>query len=141
MNLKNIIENFNKYHYFVHINNKVGKLSSSNSNTEAKNLAFSKLNKLNQDKMFVYRVKLSKTSTLQSSLIRLDKTGPLYFEIRDYIFNKNKKIYPNRDNVRANIFLKEEYIISGLKIKDFVINVKKFIKGKLSLIPSNINYI
>ena len=92
-------------------------------------------------KIFVYRAKLSKTSTLQSSLIRLDKTGPLYFEIREYIFNKNKKIYPNRDNVSANVFLNEEYIISGLKMKDFVSNIKKFIKGKLSLIPNNINYI
>ena len=141
MNLKNIIEDFNKYHYFAYINNKVGKLSSDNSNTEAKNLAFSKLNKLNQDKIFVYRIKLSKTSSLESSLINLDKTGPLYFEIREYIFKKNKKIYPNTDNAEANVFLKKKYLVSGLKMKDFVSNVKKFIKGKLSLIPSKINYI
>ena len=140
MNLKNIIETFNKYHYFAYINNKVGKLSSDNSNTEAKNLAFSKLNKLNQNKIFVYRIKLSKTSSLQSSLINLDKTGPLYFEIREYIFKKNKKIYPNTDNAEANVFLKK-YLVSGLKMKDFVSNVKKFIKGKLSLILSKINYL
>ena len=141
MNLKNIIEKFNKYHYFVYINNKIGKISSNNSNTVAKNEAFTKLNKLSHYKIYIYRIKLSKTSTLQSSLINLDKTGPLYFEIREYIFKKNKKIYPNSDNTEANVFLKKKYLISGLKIKDFVSNVKKFIKGKLSLIPSKINYI
>lgn len=141
MYLKKIITEFKKYHYFIYINNKIGRISSDNSNTKAKQDALMKLLKLDKDNVYIYRVKLSKSSTLSSALINIKNTGSLYIQIREYIFKKNKKIYPNNENIDVNVFIKNKYLKEGIKMKDINSNILKYIKGNLSLIPSKLNYI
>ena len=140
LNLKKIITDFRKYHYFIMNKGKISLLSSDNSNTTAKNNAFDKLKKTGLDKIYLYRIKLSKSSNYESVFTDATKIGPLYFEINEYIYNK-KKIQPTNEKSKVNVFIKQKYLINGIKMKDIASNVKKYMQNKLNTIPTKLNYL
>ena len=140
INLKKIITEFKKYHYFIYNKNKIISLGNGNSNTEAKNLALDKLKKKSDGERIIYRVKLSKSKYINNTLISVDESIPIYLEIRKYIFNGNN-IKPKAKSVDVNVFLRKKYLIKGINIKDIKSQVKLYIKDKLSGNFSVLNFL
>ena len=42
---------------------------------------------------------------------------------------------------KVNVFIKQKYLINGIKMKDIAYNVKKYMQNKLNTIPTKLNYI
>jgi hypothetical protein len=140
LNLKKIITDFKKYHYFILNKSKIISLGNSNSNTKAKNKALEKLKKKSKGSRLIHRVKLSKSKNINNRLIKVDDSIPLYIEIREYVFLVDK-IKPKSKSVDINVFLRKKYLIKGINIKDIKSQVKLYIKNKLSGNFSKLNFL
>ena len=139
MSLKKIITEFKKYHYFIMNKGKIILLSSNNSNTTAKNNALNKLkgNVIN-DTIILFRAKLAKTSKKDNSLVNYNDISKLYFEISEYrITPENQNIKPT-DNVKGNVFIKDEKHIKINSLKKFI---KKYAFNKLENTLVKVSYI
>tara|TARA_B110000977_G_C11036685_1_gene477321 strand:- start:1268 stop:1699 length:432 start_codon:yes stop_codon:yes gene_type:complete len=140
LNLKKIITNFKKYHYFILNKNKIISLGKSNSNTKAKMDALEKLKKKSDGERIIHRVKFSKSKNINNTLIKIDDSIPVYIEIREYVFLVDK-IKPKLRSIDINVFLRKKYLIKGINLKDIKLQVKKYIKNKLSGNFSELNFL
>ena len=131
MNYKEIIENTNKFHYFIKSQNKTIHLSSSNSKSEAKELALKKLDS-QIDKVIgknIILIKIKQENSIKNNDLKLIG-GNISFifeegKIKDKntIKNINKSFY-------HKIYLTDKYIKKHREnlIKDY----KKFLPDFLN---------
>lgn len=113
MNYKKFITNTKKYHYFVNIKNKIILLASSNSKTDAKNLALSKFQKnieSNIGKNLIYikvrRYKEYKENPSELSFIN----GPIALEFENGHIVDGNTIKNIKLSNTDHIFLSDKYI-------------------------------
>jgi hypothetical protein len=130
MNYKEIIKNTNKFHYFIKSQNKTIYLSSSNSKSEAKELAFKKLgsqvDKLIDKKLILIKIKYedpTKNNDLQ--LIG----GYISFTLEFGIIKDKNNIKNIKESI-GKIYLTNKYIKKHES--NLIEEYKKFIPDFLS---------
>ena len=143
MDYKNIINISKKYHYFIKSTSKIIHLSSSNSKTEAKELALDKLKntieKLIGKNIIFIKIKLADPDS-NNSLKLIG--GKIVFEFEDGLIKSTTKIKNNIMGGNNKIYLSEKYINKHQDnlIKDYKKIIMDFYNKKLnqSLIDVNI---
>ena len=141
MNIKDIINNIGKYHYFIVINKKIASLSSGNDSTKTKkeciNIIKSKLSFLKNK--FIVKLTLNKVSkkTLEADMKSKLKSigGPILIKIRVYqINNKGKLIMNDLEDRNNGLFITSKYLNKHNEIKKKHLHkiAYKAMKGKIS---------
>jgi hypothetical protein len=138
MNYKEIVNNINKYHYFITSTSKTVLLSSSNDKSEAKKLALKKLEP-NIDNFIGKKLILLRIKSVESAFEKQkeDKLlsitgGPIEINIEHGIIKSKNKIENKQASGNTLVYISKKYLKthneqihpSDLKsiINDFVIN-------------------
>lgn len=133
MNYKEIVNNMNKYHYFIASTSKTILLSSSNDKSEAKKLALKKLEP-NIDNFIGKKLILLRIKSVESAFEKQkeDKLlsiigGPIEINIEHGIIKSKNKIENKQASGNTLVYISKKYLKThtiDLKsiINDFVIN-------------------
>jgi hypothetical protein len=147
MDINKILDDIEKYHYVGCGDKKCKIISSSDSKTEAKDIAFKFLEPHWDDLIgsIIYLVTIRK-STKDKEEWNKEKNllipGPIYMEIKEYIVKKKEKIKEIGSAKNRQVFFTEKYIKrnNGISKKDIAIMVRKFSSDELKkgVMESNI---
>ena len=132
-NYDKIIENVDKYYYFIVSPNKTILLSSSNNIEEAKSKAISKLEpKINtfigKKLVFVKIINTYKKFKSESNTLGLT-AGPIAFEFMSGLVENKKKIKNEKETGNNKYYLSKKYIKENINdiSKDLNLIVKKYL--------------
>ena len=117
MDYKNVIENNDRYHYFIVASNKIIFLSSSNDKSEAKQLALKKL-KPNIEKLIGQKIYLLKLKIVYNAFMDQKQKknslnligGPISIVINRGLIVSANKIKNETEGGNNNIYLSQKYI-------------------------------
>ena len=133
MNYKEIVNNINKYHYFIASTSKTVLLSSSNDKSEAKKLALKKLEP-NIDNFIGKKLILLRIKSVESAFEKQKENkllsiigGPIEINIEHGIIKSKNKIENKQASGNTLVYISKKYLKThtiDLKsiINDFVIN-------------------
>ena len=133
MNYKEIVNNINKYHYFIASTSKTILLGSSNDKSEAKKLALKKLEP-NIDNFIGKKLILLRIKSVESAFEKQKENkllsiigGPIEINIEHGIIKSKNKIENKQASGNTLIYISKKYLKThkiDLKsiINDFVIN-------------------
>jgi hypothetical protein len=130
MNYKELVNNANKYHYYITSQTKIIQLSSANNKSEAKRLALEKL-KPNIKNLIGKNIILVKIKNIEKKYNNDSNQlygGPIAFEIENEIISSENKI-KSGDKSKRTIFLSEKFIKKNIdnitiKLKNIVNDYK-----------------
>ena len=125
MDIKNIITNAEKHHYYFVQKSKVLELSSSNSSQKAKDITLEYIKSnlhILKDQYVVY-IQLKK---IPNKNLKADKYsalnmigGPIVIVIRVYKINKKSKlVMDSREDRNTQVYITQKYLIKNLEIKN-----------------------
>ena len=133
MNYKEIVNNINKYHYFIASTSKTILLGSSNDKSEAKKLALKKLEP-NIDNFIGKKLILLRIKSVESAFEKQKENkllsiigGPIEINIEHGIIKSKNKIENKQASGNTLVYISKKYLKThtiDLKsiINDFVIN-------------------
>ena len=140
MDYKNVIENNDRYHYFIVASNKIIFLSSSNDKSEAKQLALKKL-KPNIEKLIGQKIYLLKLKIVYNAFMDQKQKknslnligGPISIVINRGLIVSANKIKNETEGGNNNIYLSQKYIENNNDItKDFKKVLSEYISTRTS---------
>jgi len=136
LNINNIFENINKYHYYISSASKTIFLTSSNNKKEAREVALQKLEP-NIKNLIGKNIILVTIKNIENKFNSLNNDednklntigGPITFEIQTEIIKSENKI-SSGDKSKRNVYLSEKFIKKHsdditIKLKDVVNDYK-----------------
>jgi hypothetical protein len=145
MNYKELVNNANKYHYYITSQTKIIQLSSANNKSEAKRLALEKL-KPNIDNLIGKKIVLIRIKSIESQYNNKNTVlnvigGPIVLKIERGLIKSKSKIQNYEEGGNTLIYLSEKYIKKNkLNLtKDLNKIIKDYILEKLNLGLLNLN--
>lgn len=145
MNYKELVNNANKYHYYITSQTKIIHLSSANNKSEAKKLALEKLkpniNNLIGKKIVLIRIKSIESQYNNKTTVLNVIGGPIVLKIERGLIKSKNKIQNYEEGGNTSIYLSEKYIKKNkLNLtKDLNKIIKDYILEKLNLGLLNLN--
>lgn len=140
MNLKKIIEDIGKYHYVLINRKKASIMQSDNKLSDAKKNVLEKISEYLDELTYQNIIELKIKSDKES------KYGPIFFEIKFYIVNKNGNLKLNSNHQNELLYITQKYLNENNEIKrkdikkicvEMFLNKKKYRISPMTIITSD----